>query len=269
MSDPSAPDFDRIGDHYERYLPQIHAVSLALLDRLPASVEGERCLDIACGTGEPGLTLLRRHPQIELLGVDAAAGMIAVARRKAASEGLTARFEVMPFEAMPLADASFSRVLSRFGLLMFGDAARGAAELARLLVPGGRFSVAVWDQMRLNTLMSSTVAALGDHLPPELRPAFDRFDALAADGHRAELLRAAGLSRIETEAFHWTMDFPDFEHAWAMVAGPGVLHAQFSSLTPSALAAVQQRLRELLAPFADATGALKIPHTCRLFWGQR
>ena len=270
MSDISAPDFDRIGGHYDRFLPQVHAVSLALLDKLPAPRPRERYLDIACGTGEPGLTLLRSHPDVALLGVDAAEGMLAVARHKAASEGLAgARFEAMAIEDTTLADASFDRVLSRFGLLLFGDPARGAAALARLLVPGGRFSLAVWDHMHLNTLMFSTVAALSDHLPPELRPPFARFDALAAPGHRGDLLRAAGLAQVETEAFHWTMEFRDFEHAWGMVFGPGVLQAQFAALTPEVVAQVKQRLRELLAPYERASGELQVPHTCRLFWGQR
>lgn len=271
MSDISGPDFDRIGGHYDRFLPQVHAVSLALLDRLPAPRPGERYLDIACGTGEPGLTLLRRHPDVELLGVDPAEGMLAVARAKAAAEGLSnrARFEVMAFEDSRLGDGAFDRVVSRFGLLLFGDPARGAAELARVLAPGGRFSLAVWDNMNLNTLMSSTVAALNEHLPPELHPPFARFDALAAPGHRGELLRAAGLAQVETEAFRWNMEFRDFEHAWSMVAGPGVLQAQFAALAPGVVDTVEQRVRELLAPFERASGGLQVPHTCRLFWGQR
>lgn len=270
MKDLASPDFDRLGRHYERYLPQVHPVALALLARLPAPRPGERCLDVACGTGEPGLTLLRGFPELDLLGIDTAAGALAIAREKAAREGLTGvRFEEMSSEALALGDASVDRVLSRFGLLMFGDATRGASELARVLAPGGLFSIAVWDRVDGNTLMSSTFAALHDHLPPALRPAFAHLERLAAPGHRTDLLREAGVSRIETEELTWTMDFDDFEHAWELVAGPGVLHAQFASLSPAATEAVRAHLHAALSPFQETSGLLRVPHTCRLYWGRR
>ncbi|HEX8678713.1 MAG TPA: class I SAM-dependent methyltransferase [Chthoniobacterales bacterium] len=48
----------------------------AILEHLPPPTLGARVLDVACGTGEPGLSLARRSPDVQLLGVDAAAGMI-------------------------------------------------------------------------------------------------------------------------------------------------------------------------------------------------
>ena len=48
----------------------MHPVTLALLDHLPAPAAGASVLDVAYGTGEPVLTLLRRWPNLELLRPD-------------------------------------------------------------------------------------------------------------------------------------------------------------------------------------------------------
>ena len=136
----------------------------AILEHLPPPTLGARVLDVACGTGEPGLSLARRSPDVQLLGVDAAAGMIEVARAKAEREQLAnAWFEVMSAETLTCAAGSMDAVVSRFGLLMFGDVAASARELARVLRSGGRFSVAVWHDMNKNTLVKTVIAALRPH----------------------------------------------------------------------------------------------------------
>lgn len=103
MSTPPVwqPDYNHVVAEVDRFLPQIHPVALALLDRLPEPATGAIVLDVSCGTGEPGLTLARRSPKIRLLGIDCAEAALAIARSKAAKEALTnARFEVMSSDAL-------------------------------------------------------------------------------------------------------------------------------------------------------------------------
>ena len=265
----SLPDYDRLATEFDRFLPLVHPVTLALLEHLPVPADGATVLDVACGTGEPGLTLARRVPGVQLLGVDAAPGMVAVARSKAARETLAnARFEVAPAEALPLADGGADAVLSRFGLLMFGEVAACARELARVLRPGGHFSLAVWDDMTKNTLVHTAFLAIRDHLPPELMPPFEHLNKLAAEGLRTGLLRDVGLGVVESEMFSWTMNFGSFDALWEFVAGPGVFQRQFATLTPAGGAQARRDLEERLAPYRDATGAYGLPHACRLLWGK-
>jgi ubiquinone/menaquinone biosynthesis C-methylase UbiE len=266
----SLPDYDRIGANFDRWLPLIEPVTLAILERLPVPADGSTVLDVACGTGEPGLTLARRDPRVQLLGVDAAPGMIAAARAKAAREDLpNVRFEIMPAETIALPDASADAVISRFGLLLFGDLKASARELARVLRPGGCFSLAVWETVATNTLSGSVYLASRDHLPPELVPPFERLDAFAAEGLRTGLLRDAGLRVVETEMFTWTMEFESFDVLWELISGPGVFERQFATLDAPAREAVRHRVSELLAPHRDEAGAYHLPHSCRLIWGQR
>ncbi len=263
------PDYNQIGAGFERYLPYIHPVTLAVLDHLPALPAGAKVLDVACGTGEPGLTLARRSLDIELLGVDAAPGMIAAARTKATREALpNVRFEVMPAETLALADGSTDAVISRFGLLMFGDAVAAARELARVLTAGGPFSLAVWDRMAGNTLVHSAVAAMDDFLPPELRVPVEHWEGLAAEGRREGVLRGAGLRTVETAMFSWTMEFPEFDAVWEYTTGP-VFQRQFSALTQVEREQVHGRLTASLDIYRGSGGAYRLPHACRLLWGQR
>jgi 2-polyprenyl-3-methyl-5-hydroxy-6-metoxy-1,4-benzoquinol methylase len=82
-SAPGLPDYNELAVIFDRFLPLLAPVADAILDHLPALPAGARVLDVACGTGEPALTLARRPPDVQLLGVDAAGGMIEVARAKA------------------------------------------------------------------------------------------------------------------------------------------------------------------------------------------
>lgn len=130
IADAALPDYDRMAADFDLFLPLIQPVGLAVLGHLPKLPEGANVLDVACGTGEPGLTLARLSPGTHLLGIDSAAGMIEVARRKAAHQHLAkVRFEVASAETLPCADGSMDAVISRFGLMLFGDTAASAREL--------------------------------------------------------------------------------------------------------------------------------------------
>lgn len=261
------PDFNKMAADFDRFLPQVHPVSLAILDHLPAPAAGQTVLDVACGTGEPGLTLVRRCPGVHLLGVDSAAAMIEVAQHKVAREGLTnVRFEVMGSEKLALADASVDAVISRFGLLMFGDVPASARELARVLRPRGAFSLAVWEDLARNTLVNATWNALRAHLPKDHDSPMDRFKEWAGDGVRTQLLAEVGLDAVRSEMFSWQYRFDSFEGAWSLMSRMGHFTGQ-DALPLEVQKIVKQDVCDALAPFRQESGAYVIPHTCRLIWG--
>jgi ubiquinone/menaquinone biosynthesis C-methylase UbiE len=262
--------YERIGAGLDTFLPYLQPVTDAVLAHLPVLPGNTTVLDLACGTGEPGLSMAHRTPNVQLLGVDAAAGMVAIARRKADLEKLgNARFEVMSFAALALGTGSVDAVIARFGLLYFGDPVASAFELSRVLKPGGPFSLAVWEKMHANTLLDVAFRTLSQQLRPEQMPPFDKFDALAEPGRRERWLGEAGLSQINSELFSWNYNFPDFETVWELFAGPGMAVELMMSLSETQRADMRQHMTALLAPYRRPDGTYCLPETCRLIWGAR
>lgn len=262
-------DYNALAADFDRYLPLIEPVAVALLAHLPAPKAGETVLDVSCGTGEPGLTLARTHPQARLVGIDSAAAMVGVAQAKAAREGLTnARFEVMSSDALALPDGGADAVISRFGLLMFGDVPASARELGRVLRAGGRFSLAVWDALEQNTLMSTMLTVLRGHLPPDHVSPMAGVQQWAACGVRAQLLQDAGLGVVESEMFAWSYRFARFDEVWDLLGRMSGFTGQ-ATLPAAAQERVRTELHAALAAYRQADGVYVIPHACRLLWGER
>lgn len=263
------PDFNQMAAQLDHYLPQIHPVAEAILAHLPPLADGAAVLDVACGTGEPGLTLARRSPGVRVHGVDAAPAMINVARNKASREGVeNIRFDVMSSEAPTLADESVDAVISRFGLLMFGDVRASAREVVRRLRKGGAMSLAVWDDMKLNTLVYSLTMLLRDHLPKGQETMLLRLNELAAEGFRARLLEEAGLGGVQSEMFRWTYEFDSFEGPWDLLSRMGMITGQ-AALPKETQEQIKVQLMDALSAYKQPSGGYRIPHACRLFWGTR
>lgn len=268
-STTASPDYNHLAADFDRFLHLIEPVATALLERLPSLAAGQTVLDLACGTGEPGLTLARRCPQVQLLGVDSAAAMIATAASKATRAGLTnARFAVMSSDALTLADSSVDAAISRFGLLMFGDVPGSARELGRVLRAGGHFSLAVWDELSQNTLIHAIMTVLRGHLPKGSGSPMDDVQKWAAEGLRLQLLKDAGLGVVQSEMFSWTYHFRDFAELWELLGRMGHFTGQ-AALPPQSQPAVQTELHASLSQYRQEDGTYVLPHTCRLIWGRR
>jgi len=102
-------------------------------------------LDIASGTGEPGLTIAAMAPDGHVVLSDLSIGMLDSAREAAAARGLAnVEFREADASALPFDDASFDSVSCRFGFMFFPDLVAAAREVARVLRPGGVVSTSVW-----------------------------------------------------------------------------------------------------------------------------
>jgi SAM-dependent methyltransferase len=117
---------------------------------------GQRVLDVACGSGNVSLAAARRGAVVT--GIDFVPALLERARERAAAEWLEIDLREADAEALPFPDASFDVVLSAFGVMYAPDQERAAAELLRVLRPGGVVGLANWTPNSAATEMSDIVA---------------------------------------------------------------------------------------------------------------
>lgn len=169
---------------------------------------GHRVLDVACGTGVLARDAAKHVGQDgSVIGLDINPGMLAVAERTAPEiEWRHGAAESMPFE-----DDHFDAVMSQFALMFFEDRQAAIREMHRVLRPGGRLVVAVWDSLD-NTPGYATMVDLlqrlfGEDVANKLRAPFILGDV---EEVRA-IFDAAGVSNIEIETLTGTARFPSVE----------------------------------------------------------
>ena len=111
--------------------------------KMAAMVPAERplyMLDVACGTGDVLLTMVRRNQNITRgAGLDMAGEMLKLGRDKIHEEGLDRLLNLVHGDAqnMPFEDDCFDLVTIAFGVRNFSDLRKGLGEMARVLRPGG------------------------------------------------------------------------------------------------------------------------------------
>jgi SAM-dependent methyltransferase len=127
--------------NYEHIAAQLLPVARIVVERA-APAEGERVVDVGCGTGNAALLASARGARV--IGVDPAARLLEVARDEAARQGLDATFLLGEAAALPLQDGEADVVLSVFGVIFARDAAAAAAEIARVTAPAGRVLLSAW-----------------------------------------------------------------------------------------------------------------------------
>jgi ubiquinone/menaquinone biosynthesis C-methylase UbiE len=169
---------------------------------------GQAVLDVACGTG-----VLAREaaahvsPGGSVTGLDRNDGMLAVAARKA-PEIAWRRGRA---ESLPFPDGAFDAVVCQFGLMFFEDRAAALKEMGRVLRPGGRLAVAVWDAAERSPGYADMIALLqrlfGDRIANELRGPFTLGDTAVLRALFAE----AGIANVEIRTTEGRARFPSLE----------------------------------------------------------
>ena len=105
-----------------------------LRSALPA-IQGPRVLEVSFGTG---WLLTQYAGRYRTDGIDLNPALVAVAQRNLARAGIHADLRQGSVEALPYPDATFDTVVNTLAFSGYPDAAAAAAELARVLKPGGR-----------------------------------------------------------------------------------------------------------------------------------
>jgi SAM-dependent methyltransferase len=127
--------------NYEHTAAQLLPAARLVVDRA-APAEGERVVDVGCGTGNAALLAAARGARVT--GVDPAPRLLEVAREQAAAHGLDATFALGEAAALPLSDGDADVMLSVFGVIFAPNAAAAAAEMARVTAPAGRIVLSAW-----------------------------------------------------------------------------------------------------------------------------
>jgi ubiquinone/menaquinone biosynthesis C-methylase UbiE len=210
---------------------------------------GQDVLDVACGTGVlAGEAARRVQPGGHVVGLDRNAGMLAVARRKAPEiewrEGLA--------EALPFPKDRFDAVVSQFGLMFFDDRALALSEMWRVLKPGGRLAVAVWDALERIPGYAAMTALLqrlfGERIADALRAPFALGDPKALTALAAK----AGIpAQITTR--EGTARFPSID-AWVHTDVKGWTLADMIDEGP--YQQLRQEVEHALARFVEADGTV-------------
>ena len=181
----------------ELVLAWIGPVRDALLDDARLRPTSE-VLDVASGTGEPGLSAAARCPQGTVTITDLAENMLRVAEENAARRGLrNVATRQADAGALPFANGSFDAVMARFGFMFFPDMVKAARELARVARPGARITTAVWGAPEKNSWATTIMGTIAKHVdlpaPPPGAPGLFR---CAAPGMMTTLFREAGLRNV-------------------------------------------------------------------------
>ena len=177
--------------------------SLPVMLEMAQPNSNDRALDVATGTGNTALTIAPFVSSV--IGLDMAVKMLEQAKKRALEEGFTnADFLEGSAEALPFDDSSFSLVVSRHAPHHFRDVPVFLSEVARVLVPGGRFVMA--DQVTLLTQNKSWI----DEFQRTRDPSHFRQRTIE---EWQDLTRAAGLSWITHQVVPYRLEFDWWTHA--------------------------------------------------------
>lgn len=251
-------------------MDQLGPVSTAMIDSLDIA-DNQRHLDIAAGTGEPGLSLAKLAPRGHVVLTDLSEEMLDIATRRANAQGIT-NFETKACSAddLPFGDATFDSISVRFGYMFLPDLAKATAEFVRVLKPGGRLCSSVWVKPEENpwtTIVMQAIATELELTPPDLNgPNMFR---CAAKGYVSNMYETAGLRDVDEWDVEVELVTQSPTQYWEMIS-------EHVSLAVAALQQVDEPARERIAKIVIAKvsayeedGQVKIPGVARCIVGTK
>lgn len=184
---------------------ELHGSSPARTDR------PQRVLDLATGTADVALEIVRQAPSAAVVGLDPSAAMLAIGRRKVRDAGVEARVELRlgAAESLPYDDDTFDGAIIAWGIRNVADRRAGLAEMARVVRPGGRVVILEANEPRGGVLAPGArlylrrvvphLGAILSRAPSEYRYLQTSIEAFPQPDAFIEMMTGAGLELVRAE----------------------------------------------------------------------
>ena len=175
-------------------------------------------LDVASGTGEPGLTIAGKLSGGKVILTDLADHMLEIARENATSRGIY-NIETVTCDVcdLPFPDNTFDAISCRFGFMFFPDMQLAANEMVRVLKPGGKIATSVWNIPEKNFWVTAIMGTINKNMelppPPPGSPGMFR---CAKNGFISEIFSQAGLKNISQTEIFGKLNCKTIDAYWGM-----------------------------------------------------
>lgn len=241
---------ERAHAYHRFFTPVTGQVAGALLHAARVAA-GRRVLDVGSGPGVVAGTAAARGALV--VGIDLAEEMVALARRSYPG----VEFRRGDAHALPFPDGSFDAAVGNFVVLHLGRPEQAAAELLRVLVPGGRAALSAWDapeRGRLPGLFAEAVAAVGAP-PPAGVPDGPPFFRFSDDAEFTALLTGAGFTDVSVATHSFVHRVPSPDGLWhGVLEGTVRTRATVLGQPEEVRTRVRAEFDRLVAPYADGDG---------------
>jgi len=224
---------------------------------------GEAVLDIASGTGNPGVSIaLAMEGAGSVTCTDLTPRMLEAARKRAENLELSVmRFVGADMSALPYAEDTFDCATCRFGLMFPADKVAAMGEARRVLKPGGRAAYLVWGAYDENPAFHVPRRAAAAFFGEAEGPVADRH-SMSAPGTLKEILEGAGFERTEERELRYLRRVEDPENYVTARLKRGFA-AKVEGMAQAEFNAFKQAVLEAWAPFIEK-GVLSVPNAARL-----
>ena len=243
----------------------------AIVDYLQIREE-DIVLDIATGTGEPGLTIATLAKKGKVTGTDLAEDMLTIAAANAAQKGIS-NYTTLQADSceLPFANNTFDAISCRMGFMFFPDMELAAREMLRVLRPGGSMATSVWGAPAKNGWIGTMMKAVSQHieLPPPIPGAPGMFRCAAPETMSA-LLTQAGFKKVTEKEITAKVTYESADQYWEMmmdVAAPVV--AALSKVDEMTKSRVKTTLFGLLEKYAPAGSPLTLDYASTILYGEK
>ncbi|WP_026927271.1 class I SAM-dependent methyltransferase [Granulicoccus phenolivorans] len=238
---------------YDRFMGVYSRTLAPLFADLAEPRTGQRALDVGCGPGALTGELVRRLGADHVAACDPTPGFLTACRERYPGVDLReGRAESLPFD-----DGAFDLAYSQLVFHFVADPDAAAAELRRVVAPGGRIAICVWadDMALLNQFWQAALA-----VDPTAHRDVESL-RFGNPGEIAGLLTGAGLADVTEHLLEAPREYADFEELWGnFELGVGPAGTYLNGRSPQQQAAVRE---ELYARLGSPTGRFPLPAPAR------